>query len=250
MNVISVPTRRGIDWIKQAWQLYKAQPLPWTLATLLLLATPILIGSLVPLLGSLLGDFVQTLMGIGFYRLCRAARTKQEFDWKLLFIDLNNSKLCFDILWLKSLIALSVLLMIGLIAGSNMWLGITGKDVVSLAQIIHTKTFYLIPKSLLMILLIDAFVLMLFGALLGMAITFAAPLIAFHDQTATKALRESLRANIKNVGPFLILFLASLPLFVLAVLPMGLGLLVMMPLMLLSLCLAFDEIFSASTNSP
>lgn len=88
--------------------------------------------------------------------------------------------------------------------------------------------------------------LIVLGAMLPliMAYWFAPALVLFHDMKALDAMRLSFSACLRNVLPFLIYGVISAVLLVLAMIPLGLGLLVMIPTMTASLYISYKDIFN------
>ena len=78
---------------------------------------------------------------------------------------------------------------------------------------------------------------------LVMASWFAPALVYFRDQRPLKAMALSIKACNKNLLPFLVFGLLFLPLLFLALIPLGLGLLVMLPVMLISQYVSFLDVF-------
>lgn len=250
MIINSLSSSRGVVWIKEAYQIYKQNALLWTLVTFGIFFVPVVLGKILPLSGSLLGDYVQTLLGLGIYRLCKTSKQKEPFDIKLLFNDFSDSNVCLSILWLKGVTYLGLLFIVGVVVILDIFLGVTSKDVMSLVQIINSKTLYLIPDSFFIILGINLSLIVTWLMFGGAALAFASPLIAFQKKGVLTALKLSLAANFKNIGPFSMLFLAAIPLLILCVLTAGIGFLVVAPIFSIALVLAYEDIFSEVAPLP
>jgi uncharacterized membrane protein len=78
---------------------------------------------------------------------------------------------------------------------------------------------------------------------LTMAMLFATPLIVFTDAEFGSALKVSFIACLKNILPFLVWSVAMLVLAILAAIPIFLGWLLLGPVMMVSLYLAYRDIF-------
>jgi uncharacterized membrane protein len=78
---------------------------------------------------------------------------------------------------------------------------------------------------------------------LTMAVWFAPPLVALGGQSAGVALRASFTACLKNWLPFLVYGVLTFVLMFIAVLPVGLGLLVLIPVLVGSLHASYKDIF-------
>jgi uncharacterized membrane protein len=78
---------------------------------------------------------------------------------------------------------------------------------------------------------------------LTMAMLFATPLIVLRDADIVSALKTSFFACLKNLLPFLVWSVAMIVLGFLATLPFLLGWLVLGPVMMVSLYMAYRDIF-------
>jgi len=76
-----------------------------------------------------------------------------------------------------------------------------------------------------------------------MAIWFAAPLVVFHNQGPGEAMKNSFTACLRNVLPFLVYSVIALLLAFIASIPLGLGWLVLGPVMAASLYTGYRDIF-------
>jgi uncharacterized membrane protein len=86
-------------------------------------------------------------------------------------------------------------------------------------------------------------VFFLFGMLATAALWFAPALVVFRQMPPVDAVMTSLRAVFKNVLPFLIYGVIQLVLAVVASIPFGLGWLVLLPVMLLTVYVSYRDVF-------
>jgi uncharacterized membrane protein len=86
------------------------------------------------------------------------------------------------------------------------------------------------------------------GMPLFMAYWFAPVLVALEGLSAVTAMKQSFMGCLKNMLPFLLYGIIGLVLFFLAVLPFGLGLLIMMPTVLASIYVSYKDIFYQRTE--
>ena len=88
---------------------------------------------------------------------------------------------------------------------------------------------------------------MLFRSLVSlpvyMALWFAAPLVLFDGVAPGAALKASFSACLKNVIAFTLYAIVLVVLFIVATIPFGLGLIVVVPVALISVYTAYREIF-------
>ena len=78
---------------------------------------------------------------------------------------------------------------------------------------------------------------------LFMANWFAPALVVFHDMPADAAMRASLRACMQNFRSFLVYGTILCILLVIAVIPLGLGLIVLMPIIFTSMFASYQDVF-------
>jgi len=76
-----------------------------------------------------------------------------------------------------------------------------------------------------------------------MAYWFAPALVFFHDMPAAQAMKASFSACLKNWLPFTVYGLAGLVLTIVAMIPFGLGLLVLVPVITASIYTGYKDIF-------
>jgi uncharacterized membrane protein len=76
-----------------------------------------------------------------------------------------------------------------------------------------------------------------------MAVWFAAPLIVFHERSAVEAMKESFTGCLKNILPFLLYGVIAMLLGILASLPVGLGWLVLGPVIAASVYTSYRDIY-------
>jgi uncharacterized membrane protein len=84
------------------------------------------------------------------------------------------------------------------------------------------------------------------GALipLMMAYWFAPILVVFHDLTAADAMKTSFNACLNNILPFTVYSLVAAVLIILAAIPFGIGLVVLIPTMMASLYASYKDVFN------
>src|SRR5262249_54514813 len=78
---------------------------------------------------------------------------------------------------------------------------------------------------------------------------FAPQLIALHGMTTMHALRWSVYAAIGNIGAMLVYGLVLLGIFLAALIPWALGLMVVFPVMVISTYIGYREVFEAPSGS-
>lgn len=225
-----LPSARGLAWIREGFDLFKAAPGPWLVLTLLWLG--ILLGLAAVPLGSLISSILSPVFLGGALMGCHALRQNQPLKAAQLFACFSNGQ--FGPLVRLGLLGLAAQFLIMLAAAVLMFPtlapAVAGGHI-SLGAI-------LVLPVLLGILL--ATVLML---PLAMALWFAPALVALGDVPPVDAMKLSLAASWHNMGAFTVYGLVMLVLIVIAVIPFGLGLLLAGPIIIGSIYAAYRDIF-------
>ena len=229
----SVAAGRGWGWIAEGFGLFKRQPGTWILITIILGVLFIAMG-LVPVLGAL-GTWVLSPVFAGGIMLgCHAAAQGGEIEVGHIFAGFRNRGGSLVMIGLLSIVAwIVVMIPVFIVAGAGIFFGTMRGDAQAMAAIG--------PGVLLAWLVTLALAVPVY-----MALWFAPALVALREIAPVEALKQSFRGCLKNVIPFLVYGLVLTVLLVVAAIPFGLGLLVMMPVLMASVYIAYAEIFFRS----
>jgi len=237
----SVPTGNGMSWISAGWSIFTQAPLSWVVCMVIMLVIAVVL-TLLPIIGGLINYIVFALFTGGLMMGCQAQHLGRSFEISDLFAGFKEktaSLLIVGLLYVVASLALLVVAVIlfAVVLGSTGLMGaLMGGDQAAVAA--------LIGSSLLGFMMIVLVMLALYVPV-AMAFWFASTLVALQDITPMAAIRMSFSACLKNVMPFLIYGLVFLFIFIIAVLPFGMGLLVAFPLMYASTYAAYRDIFLA-----
>ncbi len=226
----SLPASRGWAWITEAFALFKRAPGPW-IGTFLLWALLYAVAEIVPL-GGLACSLVGAVFQAGWMLGCRSLDSGGTLKVEHLFAAFKGDRLgpliLVGALYLAGLIGI-VLIVVMVVGGSLLpvLLGKAGP---------HDLEFGL---GLVLGLLV-------FTALtipMAMAMWFAPALVLFEGWQPLDAMRQSFIACWRNALPFLLYGLIMLGLLIVALIPLGLGLLVFGPLVIASVYTSYRDIF-------
>lgn len=229
-----VAAGRGWDWIAAGWALFKKQPGMWIALFVTLLVVMVVLG-IVPILGMLATTVLTPVFGAGVLAVGRAADEGRELEFGHLFAGFRDR---FTTLALVGAIylgaALGIALVVGLISGASMF-AMMGGAMPDMAA----------PAAALTVVLA---VLIVFALMLPvvMATWFAPAMVLFHGRGALEAMQDSFFGCLKNVVPFLVYSVVMLVLGVLAAIPLGLGWLVLGPVLAASFYTSYKDIFTAA----
>jgi uncharacterized membrane protein len=93
-------------------------------------------------------------------------------------------------------------------------------------------------------MMLPVLIAMLFLVPVLMAYWFAPVLVGLNNLTATEAMKLSFKACLQNVLPFFVYGLIFMLLLIVALIPFGLGLLVVVPVMMTSLYVSYVDVFN------
>ena len=229
-----VAAGRGWDWIAAGWELFKKQIGMWIALLIVFLILMIVIG-IIPILGTLASTVLTPVFGAGIYVAAKAVDEGRPLEFGHLFAGFRER---FTQLALVGAIylgaALAIALVVGLAAGTSIFAMFGGAQP-DLATAGAAVTF------ILAVLIMLALLLPVF-----MAIWFAPALVMFHGKGAVEAMQESFFGCLKNILPFLVYGIVGLVLGVLASIPLGLGWLVLGPVLAASVYTSYKDIYLAS----
>lgn len=235
MNIETVRAGRGLDWITEGFALFRKNPLIWIVIFILSFAI-LMVLSLIPLVGSIATMLLQPVLLAGMLLGCAALDKGEELRIEHLFDGFRQST---NPLLLVGLYTGLGYLAIGLasalvIGGGAISVGILGEvadnpDLASGAALLGALLVGLVA-SLLAVPVV-------------MASWFAPSLVLFEGLAPLDALKASFSACLKNWLPFLVYGLAAFLLMFVALIPAGLGLLVLGPTMIGSVYAGYRDIF-------
>ncbi|WPL19063.1 putative integral membrane protein [Thiorhodovibrio winogradskyi] len=235
----SVPMGQGLGWIGTGWGLFKQAPLAWIGALLLLLLINIAL-ALVPIIGSIVSVLIGPVLMAGFMAGAHEQASGGQFRVNHLFSGFSKhtaSLIGVGGLYMLGSFILGILVVVILIgpilAG--------GMDPQALENNPELLVEALGTNFLLLFLLILALVIPLV-----MAYWFAPALVMLNGLGALAAMKMSFLGCLKNLLPFLVYGLVCTVLMLLALIPFGLGLLILSPMLIASMYAAYRDIFPAS----
>jgi uncharacterized membrane protein len=205
----------------------------WILLMLAFLAI-IVVLSLLPWIGSLLVALIGPVLGAGALEAAKRAAQGEDFAVGILFEPFSRNAVLNNLLVLGAVsLAVNVLIMgIGatFIGGSMLGMGMMHGDGGALVGM-GAGALLGVPLMLALHVLLSA------------ALIFAVPLVMEARLSPLEAMRTSLRACWTNWAALLLFGLVVTVLGVLAMIPMGLGFLILGPVLTCAIWTAYAEIF-------
>jgi uncharacterized membrane protein len=227
----AVSAGQGWAWIAQGWGLFKQQPGTWIL--LLLLAGVIFIAmSLVPLLNWIAPSLIVPGLSAGVILGCKALEDGERLRVAHLFAGFQARGGALVLLGLAGFVLYLVAMIPLIIVLGGGFIAMMSGDPTAFANL---GTGFIIAILVTMAISLPVY----------MAMWFAPALVTLHDAAPLAALQQSFGACLRNIVPFLLYSVILLLLGILAVIPLGLGLLVLMPVFFASVYASYRDIFFA-----
>lgn len=227
----SVAAGDGWTWIRGGFDLFKQNPVIW----IALFFIYLLIGmalSVIPAVGPIVLNLLAPVFMAGFMLGCQALESGEELEINHLFAGFKQNT--------SQLITVGGIYLAGIIVIVGLIFVTSGGAVLSMAEHAPAAAEEVAGPGMLLVAMVGLAMLVP----LIMAYWFAPILVIFNGMTAIEAMKLSFSACLKNIWPFTIYGLLSMVLLVLAAIPLGLGLLVMIPTMTASLYVSYRDIFS------
>lgn len=229
----TVAAGSAFEWLRQGWALFAVNPGLWIALTVVLLV--VVLGlQIVPLIGTLAANLLAPLLGAGLLLVCKKMGDGQSAEITDLFIGFKQNTsglILLGVLYMAAMLAIFALVVV--IGGSSLAGGLL------LAQPAGVGLAF--GGMMLSMLLSLALSVPLF-----MAIWFAPALVFFNNMPPVEALKASFNACLRNMLAFLVYGLIVMVLMFFAALPVGLGFLVLIPVLSGSVYAAYRDIFVAN----
>jgi Predicted integral membrane protein len=236
VRVAEVPASRGMRWMGEAFRLFRQKPLTWiALCAGWLAITFSLI--IVPLVGGVIANFLQPVFFASFAIAAYKQSAGEAISMNELFSGFRRN--------FRALVNLGALLLLAEIAifALMAWMGmpIAGEGeqsftVQEYVEALRGKEWILAAGFLLTVIVKGA-------------LWFAPPLIAFHQMSTTHAMRWSLYAALSNMGAMIVYGACLLGLFFLGAIPWLLGMLVVVPMMVISTYIGYRDVFEQNPGT-
>lgn len=229
------PAGGGWTWIAGGWKLFAQAPLMWVISVVLLFVMAVVV-NLVPIVGAIAFQVLQTVLVAGFVAACRSLETGGEFEIEHLFAGFTRR---FVPLALVGLLFFAGWILILVVFAFFVGFSVLGSLFTSDPEAVMSA----LGASVGAILLGTLVMLALMVPLLA-AYWFAPMLVMVHDMKPVAAMKASFFACLRNFVPFLVYGLLMLVALFAAMIPFGLGLLVWIPLAISSTYVAYRRIFT------
>ncbi len=237
----AVPMGRGLAWLTEAWNYFTNSPVQWIGIVVVLFVIQLVLG-LIPLIGALAQILLSPIFVGGIMLGCRDIDEGQSIEFRHLFAAFDQyagrlatvGGLYFAGMIVVMLVAGILAMIMGMGGGLMAGLAAMGDPDVGGAVATGAAGMGMLVFMLLMLALMLPVI---------MAYYFAPVLVVLHDLQPVEAMKQSFAGCLKNVLPFLLYGIVVMVAGIVAMLPLMLGFLVLMPMILASIYIAYKDIY-------
>ena len=250
IDIRIAPAGKGIDWLLGSFTIFSENWPAWVGVIVFIFVLKIISMFIFIVGGMVLQVMLPVFIG-GLMLGCRSADNGEGFLFEHLFAGFSNSFLRLAAVGMVVLIGEGLIMAI---CGLSLFLVIGSLD--TFMQILHTLQRAVMEQNIsqLIQVLSGMSVTILLVTLIGLALYvpllvlawFAPALIVLAGQDAITAMKNSFIGCLKNWVPYLVYGVVGLILSIIATIPLALGWVVLMPMMIISVYLAYEDIYPQS----
>ena len=238
----SLAAGQGAAWWSEGWQVFMAAPGTWIGIVVVLLLIMMAL-TFVPFLGSLAQSALMPVFGGGIALGCHALAKGRTLTVGALFDGFSGGRFMplfiIGLLYLAAMIVLAIVVVVailGVAGGAGLFSALSGDP----------TTFMMgIYNSLGLTALIIVPIALIASVVIAMAYWFAPALVVLSGEEPIGALTKSFRACWQNIGAMTVYGLIFIGLAIVASIPLGLGWIVLGPVMAGSWYASWRETFDA-----
>lgn len=237
MEVRKVGIGQGWRWIADGFALFRKNPPIWiTLFVIYFLIVIVL--SIVPVVGPLVMTLLAPVFTAGFMLACRDVDNGGELELGYLIAGFKQHTAQLVTVGGLYLVASITILGLMMMSGGG---AILGSAALGQMQGVEPNEVMVGAMGGMAIGMMVALTLLV---PLLMAYWFAPLLVMFHGMSAMEAMKLSFIGCVRNWLPFLLFGVISFALMMIAMIPFGLGMLVLVPVLNASIYVGYKSIFS------
>lgn len=226
----AVDAGRAIEWLKHGWQLFVKNPGIWIAIAVIMMVILVAL-SIIPVVGQLAANFLMPVFAGGILLGCKSLKEGGELRIDHLFAGFKQNT--------GNLIMVGVFYLIGVAFIMIVTFLVGGGAAFSGAMMGRGPGVGMAVGGFFLALLI----MLALMVPLAMAVWFAPALVVFRNVAPLDAMKASFSACLKNIVAFLVYGVIVFVLSIIAMIPFGLGMLVLMPVVIGSVYASYVEIF-------
>lgn len=242
---------QGAAWWGESWRIFAAAPAVW-IGIVVVFAVVSTLLFFIPAVGGILQSVLTPAFAGGVMLGCHALARGERLTIGHLFEGFQGGRfgalLTLGLIWLAILVGLAVVA----VACAYVALGAAGVSTL-MALGADAQADYVTLTPLLLsaglAFLVIAMIIVTVVLLAAMAYWFAPALVVLNGEPPMSALRKSFDASLRNIGAFLLYSVIYIGLAIVASIPVGLGWLVLGPMVAGSCYAGWRTIFGAPGDS-
>lgn len=247
INIRTAPAGNGINWLVDSFAIFSKYWLAWLVIDIFIIVLKVAT-FFIPVVGGIVTQILFPVFMGGLMLGCRSQDKGEGFLIEHFFSGFSNK---FLQLVTIGAIQMSGIFLIFIFCGLMLFFMVGGVDtimgILQAAQNAMTahdinRLFEVAGGMSLIVLAVALTGLALYVPLLVL-VWFAPALIVLDDQDVITAMKNSFTGCMKNVIPYLAYGVIGLVFSIIASIPLGLGWLVLIPMMIISIYLAYKDIF-------
>lgn len=228
----AVVAGQGWAWIAGAFGMFKSSPGTW-IGIVIVLFIILVVLSLVPIVGTLATMLLFPVFTGGIMLGCHALKQGGKLEIGHVFAGFRSHAGDLVMLGVLGILAwIVVAIPVIVIVGGGAFFDFLRGDPASLGAM---GSSFALAILVMLALSIPVY----------MALWFAPALVVSRELAPVEAIKQSFRACLKNIVPFLVYGVVMLALGIIAAIPFGLGFLVLGPMIMASVYVAYRDIFFA-----
>jgi uncharacterized membrane protein len=233
------PAGAGWTWVAEGWKLFAKSPVMWVVSIVLLFIIAVAL-QFIPVIGALAFQLLTPVFTAGFMVACRSLERGGEFELEHLFSGFKTR--------FGSLVIVGLLSLLGWIAIFLVFAMFVGFSVLTAMLTGSPDNMIVAVGASAMPILLGALVAAALAVPLVAAYWFAPALVVMNDLSPLAAMKASFVGCFRNFIPFLVYGIVMTFFAFIAMIPLGLGFLVWLPLAITSTYVAYRRIFTEPGN--
>lgn len=234
MRARVVDAGQGWAWYVCGWRYFALNPGMWIALIVLTVVIALVLG-LIPFIGELIHMLIAPALYGGFLYAARELDRGNDMEVGHLFAGLSDPALRGGVLALGGIsVAVSVFTMVVMFMSVG-------------TAMLHMGAMGPAPGAMGWSLgaILGVLLALTINLLVASAFVYAVPLVMFEAEQPMEALKRSFEASWRNWLALLVFGAIGIPLVVVAVIPFGIGLLVLMPVSLAALYCSYKSLYGA-----